>query len=64
MPKLSFRGYHAFVDWIASPVWNKVVCPFYAWTTLPVINAVKNALGMESALAVNATLNATEIGLP
>lgn len=57
MPKLSFRGYHAFNDYIGSPFWNKLVVPFYRWTTSPVINAVYNTLGLNPI--ANSTVNAT-----
>jgi hypothetical protein len=45
MPKISLRGYHVFVEYVASPVWNYLIVPFYTYTMGPVYNNVLELLG-------------------
>jgi hypothetical protein len=45
MPKISLRGYYTFVEYVASPVWNYVIVPFYTYTMGPLYQAAFSLLG-------------------
>ena len=64
MPSISLRGYHAFVNWVASPIWRYIVCPFYRYTLGTVWSTIYNAFTLNVGsltpdTAQHATVNGT-----